>query len=62
MHTPVISNNILFKKWCDKENEYMSRRLSAIEPKINIKCPESFEFSKTKFKQSSNNYSKKKVN
>jgi hypothetical protein len=57
MNIPVIGNAVLFKKWCDKENEYMSKKLYNIKPKINLKCPESFMFSKQRFKNSNNYYS-----
>jgi hypothetical protein len=58
MQIPTISNNILFKKWCDKENQYMSDRLFTVKSKVNFKCPESFQFSKIKIKSNVNHYSK----
>ncbi len=36
------SNSILFKKWNEVENEYMSKRLFNIKSEINTKCPHSF--------------------
>jgi hypothetical protein len=50
MQKPVVFNRHLNKKWKEKENDIMIKKLSQAKPQINMKCPESFEFYKTQFK------------
>jgi hypothetical protein len=57
MQFPIVGNTVLLKKWCDKENEYMSRRLFNVRSKLRMECPESFVFSKARPKTNNKNRS-----
>ena len=58
MQAPLVGNNLIFRRWCDKENEYMSRKLNGIKSELRVKCPQSFTFSKNKNKTNINTFSK----
>jgi hypothetical protein len=58
MQVPIIPNPVLSRKWCNRENDYMSRKINTVKPDINFQTPESFVFSKSKPKSNLRNYSK----
>jgi hypothetical protein len=51
MHKPIVFNRYLNKKWNEKENDVMLERMSNVKSKVNVQCPESFNFYKTQFKK-----------
>ena len=53
MQEPLKCNNILFKKWCDRENVYMSKRLKSVKALVNMQTPESYVYAKNRIKSSS---------
>jgi hypothetical protein len=61
MHRPFIINRHLNEHWTTLSNEYMAKKLQNAKPKINMKCPESFEFYKTQFHRTSVRNSKCKI-
>ena len=62
MQAPVVHNPILSRKWCDRENDYMSRKINTAKTELSFKCPESFMFSKSKPKGNLQSFSKKNKN
>jgi hypothetical protein len=44
-----FGKSLNYKVWLDqRENEYMSAKLTNAKSKINMQCPESFSFSKNR--------------
>ena len=63
MIKPYISSRHLSEHNRTMSNEYMARKLQTAKPKINMKCPESFEFYHNQFHRTSarNNRCKNKI-
>lgn len=51
MLKPLVFNRHLNKKWNEKENDVMVKKLSEVTKEVNQECPESFMFYKTQFKK-----------
>jgi hypothetical protein len=51
MQKPIVFNRHLNKKWGEKDNDIMIKKLNGVKPKIDKRCPESFMFYKTQFKR-----------
>ena len=49
MHKLFIINRHLNEQWTTLSNEYMAKKLQNAKTKLNMKCPESFDFYKNRF-------------
>ena len=61
MQMPKITNSVVFQEFCDRENNYMSIKLNSAKPRIDFKCPESFNNFKHRNKSTKKFHSKNKL-
>jgi len=51
MQKPLVYNRYIHQKNMNKTNDYMLTKLSKVKPMVDVKCPESFSFSKVAVKK-----------